>query len=125
MPSTFDKAATFAKATAAKTADKTVGRRKTRKNVSFLCGSPRRFALPPSDQTDAPCEAGRANRLGEPQCVSRISDAKKLLLRLFPAFGWRLAFKDADGSILGDGVPEEVASIHCDVDTRRKHLGKG
>ena len=31
-----------------------------------LSGSPRRFALPPSDQADAPCEAGRANRLGEP-----------------------------------------------------------
>ena len=31
-----------------------------------LCGSPRRFALPPSDQIVAPCEAGRANRLGEP-----------------------------------------------------------
>ena len=27
-------------------------------------GSPGRFALPPSD---APCEAGRANRPGEPQ----------------------------------------------------------
>jgi exosortase/archaeosortase family protein len=32
-----------------------------------ISGSPRRFALPPSDQTIAPCEAGRANRLGEPQ----------------------------------------------------------
>jgi hypothetical protein len=31
-----------------------------------ISGSPRRFALPPSDQTVAPCEAGRANRLGEP-----------------------------------------------------------
>ena len=32
-----------------------------------LCGSARRLALPPSDQTVAPCEAGRANRLGEPR----------------------------------------------------------
>jgi hypothetical protein len=33
-------------------------------NGNFLCGSPGRFALPPSD---APCEAGRENRPGEPQ----------------------------------------------------------
>ncbi|MEI6647856.1 MAG: hypothetical protein WCP12_17600 [bacterium] len=32
-----------------------------------ISGSPRRFALPPSSQLVAPCEAGRANRLGEPQ----------------------------------------------------------
>ncbi len=29
-------------------------------------GSPGRFALPPSDQAVGPCEAGRANRPGEP-----------------------------------------------------------
>jgi hypothetical protein len=56
---------------------------KTRKTF-FLCGSPRRFALPPSEQLYAPCEAGRANRLGEPQCDSCISDAKMLLPSFIP-----------------------------------------
>ena len=33
---------------------------------NFLCGSARRLALPPLDQIVDPCEAGRANRPGEP-----------------------------------------------------------
>ena len=33
---------------------------------NFLCGSARRLALPPLDQIVNPCEAGRANRPGEP-----------------------------------------------------------
>ncbi len=40
------------------------------KNNHLFCGSPRRFALPPSDQAYASCEAGRVRRLpdlGEPQ----------------------------------------------------------
>jgi len=36
-----------------------------------LSGSPGRFALPPSDQPNDPCEAGRANRPGEP--LSRVA----------------------------------------------------
>jgi len=53
-----------------------------------LCGSPRRFALPPSDQIVVQCEAGRANRLGEPQ-------RKQLFFRAFRVFrGKKIAVTD-------------------------------
>ena len=52
-----------------------------------LSGSPGRFALPPSDQTNAPCEVGRANRLGEPliRVVRAIRMLKMFLLSFIPA----------------------------------------
>ena len=47
-----------------------------------LCGSPRRFALPPSD---ALCEAGRANRPGEPLIrVVRVIRSKKVTPSFIP-----------------------------------------
>ena len=54
----------------------TAGRQKKTKKWSSRCGSPGRFALPPSD---APCEAGRANRPGEPRIrVVRAIRCKKV-----------------------------------------------
>jgi len=59
-----------------------------------LCGSPRRFALPPSDQKVVPCEAGRANRLGEPQSPNnkaiRQSRNKAILQPADPRRGFTL-----------------------------------
>ena len=51
--------------------------------LSYLCGSPRRFALPASHGAS---EGGRANRLGEPRIrVVRVIQCKKVTPSFIPA----------------------------------------